>query len=64
MNKLINWLVALVILIPGIYLAFTWNSLPAKVPMHFDINGNTDRYGDKTELLTTILILPAVSLFV
>lgn len=64
MNKLINWLVALVILIPGIYLAFAWNSLPAKVPMHFDINGNADRYGDKSELLTTVLILPAVSLFV
>ncbi len=64
MNKLINWLVALVILIPGIYLAFAWNGLPDKVPMHFDINGNADRYGNKTELLTTILILPAVSLFV
>lgn len=64
MNKLINWLVALVILIPGIYLAFAWNSLPAKVPMHFDINGNADRYGDKSELLRTVLILPAVSLFV
>jgi uncharacterized membrane protein len=64
MNKIINWLVALIILVPGIYLAFTWNSLPVKVPMHFDINGNADRYGDKTELLTMILILPAVSLFV
>lgn len=64
MNKLINWLVALVILIPGIYLALAWNSLPVKVAMHFDINGNADRFGNKNELLTTILILPAVSLFV
>ena len=64
MNKLINWLVFLVILVPGIYLALTWNQLPAKIPMHFDINGNADRFGNKQELLTIVLILPAFSLFI
>ncbi len=63
MNKLINWLVFLVILIPGIYLAFIWDSLPAKVAVHFDFNGNADRFGNKRELLVMVLILPAVSLF-
>lgn len=64
MNKLLNRLVWLVILIPGIYLAFIWNKLPNEVPMHFDINGHPDRYGNKKELLITILVLPAISIFV
>lgn len=64
MNKLLTWLVFLVILVPGIYLAISWNDLPEKIPMHFDLNGNADRYGNKQELLTMVILLPAISLFV
>jgi hypothetical protein len=44
MNKLINWLVFLVILIPGYLPGLYLESVClTKIPMHFDINGNADR---------------------
>jgi uncharacterized membrane protein len=64
MNKLLNRFIWLVIFAPGIYLAFTWSKLPDTIPLHFDIKGNTDRYGDKKELLAPVILLSALSLFV
>lgn len=46
-------------LFPVIYLAFVWSNLPEKVPMHYDFQGNIDRYGSKTELIWISLLLPA-----
>ena len=37
--------------LPTAFLMFIWKSLPAKVPMHWDINGEINRYGEKMELL-------------
>jgi uncharacterized membrane protein len=47
-----------IILLPLIYLFFVWDSLPNKVPLHWNIKGEIDRYGDKTELILVPLILP------
>jgi uncharacterized membrane protein len=52
--KILIWLIAA---IPIIYLAAVWKSLPEKVAMHFDLHGNPDRYGNKTELLLLVAIL-------
>lgn len=57
MNKLMQPLIWLISLVPGIYLAVIWNKLPAEVAMHFDINGKPDRYGSKNELLLMAAIL-------
>ena len=56
--KLLIWPVAIA---PVIYLAFIWNRLPEQVPMHFDLKGNPDRFGNKTELLIMILVLSVMS---
>ncbi len=64
MNKILNKVVWLVILVPGIYLAFTWSKIPETIPLHFDIKGNADRYGAKKELLVPVLILTVMSLFI
>lgn len=64
MNKILNRVVWLVILAPGIYLAIVWNKLPEIIPVHFDIKGNADRYGNKKELLLPVIIISALSLFV
>ncbi len=59
MKKLIKELPLLIIaLIPIIYLNFIWNQLPQKVPMHWNINGEIDRYGNKIELYWISLLLP------
>jgi len=47
-----------IVAIPFIYLGYVWNSLPEKVPMHWNYKGEIDRYGDKQELLLIPLILP------
>ena len=47
-----------IVLLPFIYLAYIWNTLPEKVPMHWNINGEIDRYGNKTELILIPILLP------
>jgi len=47
-----------IVLIPFIYLAYVWDKLPEKVPMHWNIEGQVDRYGDKSELILIPLLLP------
>jgi len=47
-----------IVLLPFIYLAFIWNELPNKVPMHWNIKGEIDRYGDKIELIIIPFLLP------
>lgn len=40
-----------IVLLPFLYLAYVWNKLPAQVPLHYNIRGEVDRYGDKSELI-------------
>ena len=47
-----------IVLLPFIYLAYIWNQLPEKVPMHWNIKGEIDRYGEKIELLLIPILLP------
>jgi uncharacterized membrane protein len=64
MNKVLNKIIWPVILVPAAYLAIIWNKLPEIIPVHFDIKGNADRYGNKKELLVPVIILSVLSLFV
>lgn len=43
-------------ILPAALLAYVWISLPDQVPMHWDLNGNVDRYGNKSEMLLFALI--------
>ena len=49
-----------IVLLPFIYLAYVWNDLPERVPMHYNIKGEIDRYGDKSELLIIPFIMPVL----
>ena len=54
-------IIAAAALLPFGYLAWVWNTLPQQVAVHFDINGNPDRYSGKTELifiLSLVCLLP------
>lgn len=55
--KIIMWSISVVSLI---ITCFVLQLLPDKIPMHYDLNGNIDRWGDKSESL----IFPIVILFV
>ncbi|HEY2581681.1 MAG TPA: SdpI family protein [Mucilaginibacter sp.] len=67
--KKFTWLdgAALVVwLLPAAYLLFVYSSLPGSVPVHYDLNGKVDRYGDRGEFLTfewIMLGVPALVYF-
>ena len=48
----------IIVLIPFLYLAYVWNSLPEKVPLHWNIEGEIDRYGEKSALILIPVLLP------
>jgi len=54
----------LIWLLPAIYLLSIYSGLPQTVPVHYGLNGSVDRYGSKTEFLTTSFILMGVSALV
>ena len=51
----------LIVAMPFAYLAYIWNDLPAKVPMHWNADGKIVRFGSKLELLTLVLMLPVLT---
>ena len=53
-----------IVLLPFIYLAFLWNQLPKTIPVHWNNNGEIDRFGDKTELLLLPILLPLLTYFI
>jgi len=55
MNKALRRIIWLIIPIPALYLALLWKKIPGTVPLHFDLQGNIDRYGTKQELLYLII---------
>jgi uncharacterized membrane protein len=57
MNKLLNRIVWVIMLIPALYLAIAWNDIPETVAMHYDLKGHPDEFGSKNELLKTAIIL-------
>jgi uncharacterized membrane protein len=46
--------------IPFIYLAFIWNTLPEKVPTHWNYKGEVDHWGDKFSLIGLLFMLPVL----
>ncbi len=49
-----------IVLLPFLYLAYVWNQLPEQVPLHYNIKGEVDRYGDKSELILIPILLPVL----
>ena len=64
-GQLFLMIVILIALVPMIYLAIIWSSVPETVPVHFNIEMEPDRYGNKKELIlvTGLVALVSVSVF-
>ncbi|WPO79057.1 SdpI family protein [Flavobacterium sp. KACC 22761] len=52
-----------IVLTPFVYLALIWNSLPEKVPVHWNFKGEIDQWGSKFALLFLVLLLPVLMYF-
>lgn len=53
-----NLFTLLLMLLPSLYLFYTWPSLPAHVPTHFDIGGNANGYTNKESMWLLCTLLP------
>lgn len=62
MNKFLKRTVWLVVIIPVIYLALVWKSLPDRIAMHFDLQGNADKYDSKNAFLWFLMIMVGISI--
>jgi len=64
----INWKrelpMILIAVIPSVFLFYVWNELPEKVPMHWNLQGEIDRYGSKNELIWFAGLLPLFTYFI
>ncbi|MBX2923073.1 MAG: SdpI family protein [Chitinophagaceae bacterium] len=62
MKKRMTLLVWFILLCPLVYLAIIWSRLPPTLPMHFNLQGEVDRYGTKTEFMGFVLFLTALNI--
>ena len=50
-----------IVLAPFVYLAIIWNTLPEKVPTHWNYKGEADKWGDKYSLIALSFLLPVLT---
>jgi uncharacterized membrane protein len=61
MKKSVHFIVVALLLVPLAYLMITWSGIPETVPLHWNINGEVDRYGSKNSLLLIILSIAGIN---
>lgn len=49
-----------IVLTPFVYLTIIWDSLPQRVPIHWNYKGEIDNWGDKFSLILMLLLLPVL----
>ena len=49
------------VLIPFMYLGYLWNSLPEKVPIHWNYKGEIDDWGTRYSLIGFLFLLPVLT---
>ncbi|MFE3867893.1 SdpI family protein [Flavobacterium sp. LS2P90] len=49
-----------IVLTPFVYLAVIWNSLPERVPIHWNLKGEIDDWGSKYSLFILLFMLPVL----
>ena len=54
-------IVIFIALLPALYLALVWDTIPQTVPVHYGADFKPDRTGDKSELWLVAAIMAAVS---
>ena len=64
MDKIFKTIIWPVIAAPLIYLIMVWNTLPEKVAVHFNMNGNPDRFGPKSQLAIGIGIITVMAILI
>jgi uncharacterized membrane protein len=53
--------IVVIIILPLLYLAYVYNSLPATVPTHFGANGKANGFGNRSSLWGLVSVLAGIS---
>jgi uncharacterized membrane protein len=62
-NTKIEWLVILIIIaVPIGYLSSIYNTLPQTIPIHFNLEGRANGWGDKSTLIFTTLMMTVIGI--
>jgi uncharacterized membrane protein len=64
MDRILKKIVWLVIIAPVIYLLIVWNDLPSTVPIHYNFQGEPDRYGNKSQMWFVLGLITVVNILV
>lgn len=64
MNRFLKWLTWIMFFVPAVYTAISWNSLPANIPTHFNLEGKADSYTSKNGFVWMIAVITAVNIAV
>ncbi len=51
----------LIVLIPFLYLAYIWDSLPETIPTHWNYKGEIDDWGKKSTIILITFLLPGLT---
>lgn len=62
MKNKVNWLEAALLLAPFLVIAALWDKLPARIPMHWSLRGEVDRWASSKSV--EIFALPLIALAV
>jgi len=62
MDKVLKKLIWLVIAVPAIYLLAIWETIPQTVPLRYNLKGEIERLGNKSELIILVAIIMAVNI--
>lgn len=60
-NTLFNAVAITIWALPIVYLLMVYSSLPAVVPMHYNMEGEPDAFGKKSELIVAQMVLSFIS---
>ncbi len=56
------WVSAAILAIPFFYLAYIWKDLPARVAVHYDLEGRPNGYGSPIEFFFMLLLVSSLGL--
>jgi uncharacterized membrane protein len=62
MKNFLKITVWVLFVIPLVYLSLIWNELPQQLPMHYNLKGQVDRYGTKSEFLVLIAVVTLINI--
>lgn len=57
-----EWVLIVIVILPFILIAIFWDTIPARIPLHWNIRGEVNRWGDKMSVFELPVINAGISI--